>query len=279
MLYKSIQEGDERLLLEPHRYHQEGIFLYKRYKMFPYSNIAVLTSCDCLYYRHVCQYCQVLNTSFFHDVEVPLNPEDWSALKQCFLHKYKWTEKNFYHWLCFWIKVTDRRDLIFFFYQWTPLYSSDPYTFFYYIFQFIADGKILQPDPERYAPRFLDMNGGLIKGPIRGQRTISNCVAINTCYALLRLSFRVYGKGGRITKTFTRYGKYSVIEFTDTNDDPRNDRFHIHQQVEHRQERTRWKRVFQYTIDQINEEVRFRPGMCGMQDCMSSFSFLLSQMT
>lgn len=91
LIRKSIQEGDEHLLVEPHRYAQQGVFLYKRYKNYMHSNLSVLTPCDCLFYGYVCQYCQVLNTSFFYNLEVPLNQEDWSVLKKCFLHKHKWT--------------------------------------------------------------------------------------------------------------------------------------------------------------------------------------------
>lgn len=277
LIRKSIQEGDEHLLVEPHRYAQQGVFLYKRYKNYMHSNLSVLTPCDCLFYGYVCQYCQVLNTSFFYNLEVPLNQEDWSVLKKCFLHKHKWTEKNFHDWLCFWIHVANQHNLIFF--KWRTFSRSNPYTFFYRLFQFITSGQVLLLDQERFAPRFVDMNGGLLRGPVRGQRTRPNCVAINTCHALLRFSFRIYRKGGRITRTSTRpFERYSLIEYVDV-DDPRNDRFHIHKKVGEFQERTRWKRVFQYTIDQINEEVRFRPGMCGMHDCMTSFSSFASQWT
>lgn len=280
---KSIGEGDDKLLLEPHRYYNDGIFLYKRYNLYQHDNTALLTDCGCHHAGYICDYCEVLNTSFFYDLEVPLNSEDWTVLKKIFLVQYKWSEKNFYHWLSFWINVeqnrhNDRKGLVFF--NWSKFFrhNRNAYTFFYYLFKFISEGKVLKPYIDKYAPRSIDMNDGIMKGPIRGQRVKENCVAINTCDTMIRLTFQIYGKGGRITNIKTQYHKYSVIEYT-YQDDTRCDKFSIHQKKEKMEERRRWKRVFQYTIDQINEEVRFRPGMCGMEDCMSSFVSSLSKLT
>lgn len=275
MFCKTFQEGDDKLLLEPHR-DCSGIFLYKRYKQYTHNGSALLRRCPCNHYGELCQYCIVLNTSDFYGLEVPLNPEDWGKMKDFFLKNQKWTEKYLYYWLLFWIKkIEDRwsskKRLIFFSYD--KFFRMNTHAFFYYMCKFIIDEKVLAYDPPRHKPCKVDKDGHVVKYPTQ-QIALHECRAIITCDAMIRLSFRIYKKGGHITSTTTipsyRGGGKSIIRYSN-HIDPMNDVFEIRKKADAIQKRHMWKRVFQYTKDEIDNEVRWRPGMCGADQCKSSF--------
>lgn len=273
-LYEKIyQEGDDTLLLEPHR-DQMGIFIYKRYRSNRHG-IAHLEPCTCNYSGGLCRYCIVLNTSVFHDLEIPLNPDDWEKLKTFLLVQQKWSEQQVYRWLLFWIQTLDHRwdggnRLIFF--EYTRFVFLDNYRFFFYMSKYMWRGTVLLNDPwERMKGLFpVDHNGGAIRRPTNPpQKTRPDCVAITTASAMFRFTFQLYGKGGQVSHIDTDQKK-SIVYFT-YDDNPLQDRFAFSTRITTLREKERWKRVFQYTLKEIQDEVRFRPGMCGMEECMFSF--------
>lgn len=267
---KTYDEQDEKLLLEPHRDYS-GVFLYKRYKTYD-GKESLLVPCHCNHYSSMCQYCEVLNTSSFHDLEIPLNPDDFYTWKQFFLKEHKWTEENLYNWFSFWIRQIKNRysneeELIFFSYN--KFYYMSLYSFFYYLFQFTTSGKVFLKDPLNTHPLPVDMNGGAIRKKNQDRKRKPNHVAIITGDAMIRFTYKLYKEGGRVKSVYTGFTRKSVIGFTYDNTDQST--FVLQQQKSMREETQRWKRVFQYTIDEINNEVRFRPGMCGMEECHASF--------
>lgn len=283
MFSKTYEEGDDKLLLEPHRHICDGIFLYKRYTHYQHTDETLLTECHCNHVGGLCRYCVVLNTSDFHGLTIPLNPEDWDKMKDFFLMDQKWSEKNLYNWLVFWCKQIENR--------WSrehPLFASTSHTpvffrydkffrknkhwFFYYVYKFIIDKHVLKKDPPCQAPCKVDKYGDVIKHPY--QKALPDCQAIITCDAMIRLSFRIYAGGGRITDTTTHWTSFSsgrsILTYT-SKLDPRNDAFEIRQKAYAFHQKRMWKRVFEYTRDEIDNEVRWRPGMCGAEECHSSF--------
>lgn len=272
MFKKTFQEGDDKLLLEPHRDYS-GIFLYKKYKHYTHDNSALLSACSCNHAGYMCDHCEVLNTSVFHNMEVPLNPEDFEKLKDFCLKQQKWSEKNLYDWLAFWVRALKqrhsgyKRELVFLNYR-KFLYMGT-HSFFYYLFEFVTSGKVLKKDPEGRGPLPIDMNGGAIRRQHKPEKTQPNKLAIKTGDAMIRLSFQIYGKSGRVVSIHSDFRK-SIITFS-YEKDTRQDIFSIQQTLMKFHEKWRWKRVFQYSLETIENEVRFRPGMCGMEECMISF--------
>lgn len=205
---------------------------------------------------------------------MPLNPEDFEILKDFLLKKQKWTEKNMYAWLVFWINAINKRwaydyDSRFVFFGYDKFFYKNTHQFFYYIFRFITIGIVFQRDPKGKEPLPIDINGDVIKKFTPKHKTQPDCLAIITGDAMIRLSFHIYGKGGRVVKTRTINQK-TIVNFT-YEEDPRTDIFSFQQKISNIREKQRWKRVFQYTINEIDTEVRFRPGMCGMEECYLSF--------
>lgn len=272
LLHKTYDEQDDKLLLQPHR-TSSGLFIYKRYKSYDKKD-SFLRDCYCDHYGRLCQYCEVLNTSCFYDLEIPLNPEDFKTWKQFFLKQQKWTEENLYNWFSFWLHQLKNRwnmmvrsnRLVFFDYD--KFFQMNNHNFFYYLFQFTTSCQVLMKDPPNKQPLPVDMNGGVVRKPNKNIKTKLNHVAIITGDAMIRFTYQLYKGGGRVADVKTSNGK-SVIRYT--NDITDQSIFVLMRQRMLREENKRWKRVFQYTIDEIKNEVRFRPGMCGMEECLASF--------
>lgn len=270
LLRKNYEEGDDKLLLEPHR-DNSGVFVYKKYKTYNHKE-SFLLDCSCDYYGTLCDHCEVLNTSSFYDLTIPLNPEDFQLWKQFFLQKEKWSEENLYNWFSFWILQFENRwygyyhnkQLVFFSYD--KFFYMDRHKFFYYLFQFTTRGEVFSCDPFHQQPLPVGVNGGVIKKP--NQKRKRNHIAIRTGDAMFRFTYKLYKSGGRVNSIES--SRTSIIGFT-YEKDARKDTFSFQLQKMKRDEKQRWKRVFQYTIDEINNEVRFRPNMCGMQECQLSF--------
>lgn len=147
MFKKIYQGGDDKLLLGPHLDYS-GIFLYKRYECY-HDGTALLIRCGCSHYGGLCRYCEVLNTSVFHDLEVPLNHDNWGKMRDIFLHKYQWTEKKLYNWLAFWIKQeslrwNDYKGLVFF--HWDKFFNMARHRFFHYLYTFVSGGHMTRLD-------------------------------------------------------------------------------------------------------------------------------------
>lgn len=273
---KTFREGeDDKLLLEPHRDH-DGVFIYNRYKNYVKDD-ALLVPCSCNHYGKMCQYCIVLNTSDYYGMDVPLNPEDFETMKKIFLKDQGWTENNFYSWLEFWIKTLENKRWTgdytkeFVFLRYRKFFYKSTHQIFYYIFQFITSKKVFLIDPENRKPLPVDVNGGVIKKPHQGQKTLKDCVAIITGDAMIRLSYHLYKKSGRVVSYLTNINNtYTVVHYT-YKKDPRRDTLSFIQKISQIRKKMLNKRIFQYTIDEINNEVKFRPGMCGMEDCHISF--------
>lgn len=272
LFMKTYDEQDEKLLLEPHR-GPSGVFLYKKYKSYDKKE-SLLVECECDHYGGMCKYCVVLNTSSFHDLEIPLNPEDFHTWKMFFLEQQKWTEENLYDWFSFWLDQLENRwstlshykRLVFFSYR--KFFHMSKYNFFYYLFQFTTSGKVFLKDPPKKQPLQVDIKGNVIRN--KNQNVKPNHIAIITGDAMFRFTYKLYKEGGRVNSIWTGlYGK-SVIEYA--YDDRRHlSEFVLQKQKSTMDEQKRWKRVFQYTIDEINNEVRYRPGMCGFEECQTSF--------
>lgn len=280
LLRKTPEEGDDKLRVEPNRDYS-GLFLYKKYDT--YGDVSFLSNCECRSYGYLCEHCETLNTSVFHDMLVPLNPTDWEELKDYLLNKRKWTEKSLYDWVLFWMKEHASRHnygrgLVFF--DWAKFIhmNNNIHLFFHYIFQFIMKRNLDIPHVEG-SQRFahpLGMNGEVVRKNLRKYkhfkgRLKKNHMSVVSCHATIRLSCEVYGKGGRITDIKTYHVRNSIIQYT-FDQDPRRDQFVFSQKAREMAARRRWKNVFQYVIDEMNHEVRFRPGMAGMIDCSHSFS-------
>lgn len=276
LFQKTFQEGDDKLLLEPHQ-HYNGLFLFKKYRR-NHDGTALLTQCDCHYWGLMCKDCIVLNTTFFYNLQVPLNPQDFEKLETFFLQEQKWTHANLYNWLCFWIREVSHRwttfagetELVFFRYE--KFIRKNPHKFFYYLFDFVVNKRlVLKEDPDKYKPLFINLNGGVIRDCNTNQKTMPDCLVIKTGDAMIRLSCKIYGNGGRVSSISTKIkNSFSVICFTYQND-PFRDQFSFYQKIMLIRDKERWKHVFRNVVDEINREVRFRPRMCGMEDCMSSF--------
>lgn len=253
LLEKQVQPGDNQLLVEPHRDEGSGLFLYKTYHNYG-GGIAFLVShtCDC--HGHMCEDCKKLNTSSFHDLEVPLNPTDWEILQDLFLEGLHWTEHQLYHWLVFWKKMAQRRETRFF--LWNTYIPMSEYWFFSFLFRFIHSGNVWQKN--------------IIYPSVNKKEITTECG-----YTMIRISLGIYKKGGHIlgirqldhhTNKFIMYS-YEPIKI---------DQFFIYQKTKEFQNKWHWKQIFQDTVVQeINEEVRFRPGMAGMEECQHSFALSL----
>lgn len=226
---KPFEEGDDKLALEPDRYHESGLFLCKRYRQINRDGgDAFLMPCSCIrnYFGGLCHDCSILNTSAYNDLRIPINPEDFERLRGFFLDDQKWSENDFHDWLVFWIHlaetkfhseryVDDSERAIFFDYD--KFYRICTHQFFLFVCKFVIGKAVLHPDPPRYEPRRVNMEGRSIP---RGKcflhvkcegnrrcifyKTMPNSLALITCHALIRLTFKIYKEGRRVVSINTK---------------------------------------------------------------------------
>lgn len=211
--------------------------------------------CACIYRFELCGDCSVINTCRFYDLDVPLHAAYFRELRTTLVVVHQWGEKCFYDWLCFWMRefymrmsVHSSRSLVFF--EYDRYYRMSRHCFFYYLYDLIVTGAVFS----EHGIEYRDGDSALI----------------TTGDAMVRLSYEIYRAGGRVTGVRTDFLRKSIIVFTDE-EDARQDRYHIYRKHIEISQRRRWKDIFRAVVQQIDEEVRYRPGMCGMQECMSSF--------
>lgn len=245
--YNTYDEVDQRkLLLEPHR-DISGIFLYKTYD----EKEALLLPCSCNDYGMMCEDCEVLNTSYFYGLKVPLNPEDFNEWKHFFLKEHQWTEENWYNWLSFWIRQLDNRhsyhQRLIFFSDEKFMYMSN-HNFFYYLFNFTKSGDVFLKDPiGRPLPLDVKKRGMKIRN-IRPDH-----ITLITGDATIRFTYQLYKEGGRVKSIDTGFRSKSLIHFS-YDKDARQETLSFYKKIS-AMEVKRWKRVFQYTLNDINSQI------------------------
>lgn len=256
MPVKDWEEGDEQLWVDPERDCATRVFLYKRYVRV--QDKACPVRCACFYYgASLCPMCEGLNTSVFYGMGVPLNPGDWGGLRAVMTGTHLWSDRQLYGWLGFWVKSVGLRHshkrLVFF--EHEPFDRLSTHGFFQYLYDFVVVRKV----PPARVPR-------------DHHRVVGDRVLVSTLDAAIRASFMIYGPmRSRVTGTTSDRNRCSSFYFSDV-PDPRNDCFAVARWHLHRQEKNQWRRVFDAVVREIEEEVRFRPGMCGMRECQDSFS-------
>ena len=250
MPVKDWEEGDEQLWVDPERDCETGLFRYKRYVRYKNTACPVRCACGC-YGTSLCPMCEGLNTSVFYGMDVPLNPEDWGGLRAVLTGTHLWSDGQVYGWLSFWIKCVSCKRLVFFDHE-----RVNTHGFFQYLYDFVV-GRRVPP-----ASALGDHH-----------RVVGDRVVISTRDAAIRASFLIYGPmRSRATGTTTdKRVMTSSIYFSDV-PDPRNDCFAVARWHLLREEKNKWRQVFHAVVREIEEEVRFRPGMCGMRECQDSFS-------
>lgn len=259
MPIKDWEDGDEHLLVSPERDYATRVFFYKRHVRIGDKACPVRCGCAFLTFS-LCHDCASLNTTDFYGLNVPLNPEDWRVLWGVMTATHLWSDKQLYEWAAFWSKCAESRrittkQLVFF--RHDKFSRLCTHEFFQYLYDFVVVRKV--PHANRHVPN--------------DQHYIKNDrVVVATADSAIRASFLIYGTmRARATGITTTIGGQSSIYFSDA-PDARNDPFAIAQWLLARQEKEAWKHVFRNVTREIEEEVRFRPGMCGMRECQESFS-------
>lgn len=260
MPIKDWEEGDEHLLVRPERDYTSRVFFYKRYVRLGDSACPVRCGCSYVYCGFsLCPNCASLNTTIFYGMSVPINPDDWRVLKDVMTTTHLWSDKQLYEWAAFWVKCADSRlsytkQLVFF--RDDKFLRLSTHEFFQYLYDFIVIRKV--PHANRHVPN--DQHR------VHGDRAV-----VFTADAAIRASFMIYGPMRARVTGITTIGEQSSIYFSDV-PNPRNDAFAIAQWLIAHQEKDEWKHVFRSVTREIEEEVRYRPGMCGMRECQDSFS-------
>jgi hypothetical protein len=169
----------------------KGMMLFKRYKASGDKTHCWMSFCECNHYGRLCAKCRELNTSDFYGLEVPLCPEDMTALYQI-LAEEGWKVPQVYQWLHFWVrehgKFLDSRVTKFVFWRYDKFsifgMGGSIHKFFRYLFDFVKAGNYKYPY-QKY--KRCNKPGFVANGPRSAE--------VNTGDAALKMSMEVYGRG------------------------------------------------------------------------------------
>lgn len=259
---KPYEEGDDTKLFLPSRAF--GTFVvYNRYKTCSPEQgdggrrYVHAYGCYCYQGANICTDCRPLNTTHVYGVDVPMDPERFSELKNMVTSRVGLTSVQFYNWVCFWIfqiipkrHHTDSSTPIFFMYR--RLYDKlrTPYALMFFLFTFIKNNI--------HTKAYADLN--YIDHKSCFAKHSSHEVRLSTFGALVKWSLQVYTRGDFMTECRTPLGRHRHHSIFTSSSDPQHDQFH-----------TMMKNAFHTCLTEIRNEVAYRPGNVSMLNARDNF--------
>jgi len=276
--YKEYEDGDENRVVFPERDKLSGnnMILYHRYKIatVPFSEsekhdlvrrgydlnkkYVYMTFCHCNHYGNLCSDCKMLNTTEYLGLSVPLCREDFISLRQYVFEICGWNEINLYEWIEFWIEEFQkyRYDYKrgFVFWKYEKFKYMTLFKFFRYLFYYV----IKKNNRSIY--------GSYLYKEKPMERRISEKIAeIRSGNAMIKLSMDIYHNSNKIINIIrTKNHKWNRIYWEN------NDHKDTFQKIQ-----TPYRSIFDDCINEIKNEVAFRPGKWKMLEAESHFCNLL----
>jgi len=267
-MFKEYEDGDENRVIHPKRDELCGnnIYLYHRYHICsitprgynPNKKYVMMTLCNCNHYGTMCSKCATLNTTDYFELQVPLCSEDFKTLKKILFEKFQFNDCIFYAWLVFWIdeyvkyRYDYSRQLIF--WKYPKFKGMTLYNFFRYIFDYIKDSRFIYKSFYKLKP---------------GIKIISDtCADIRCCDAMIKLSIKVYQNNKEISEILqTKKWNRIIWKSLDHN-------------ITLKKIQTSFQSIFNLCLDEIKNEVAYRPGKCKMLQSQEDFinQILLAQL-
>lgn len=231
-----------------------GLMLYKRYQASRDKTHCWMSFCSCNPYDgQLCTKCQELNTSDFYGLKVPLCPEDMTALYEIFA-KEGWKVPQVYQWVHFWIreygKYVDCRIKKFVFWHYM---DQSVHKFFRYLFDFVK--AVTNHDRGPYISYHWDIRPNFI---VDGPRSAK----VKMPDAALKLSMEVYGRGEEFHEMESVVRKR--LEYTKVSWGPMCSLYEERLEQQSR-------KIFRGVLEDIDNEVAFRPGRVGMEEACEDF--------
>lgn len=273
--YKEYEDGDEHRAVFPERDSLCGnnIFLYHRYKIS--SNLiwgcemhdfirrgydvnkryVYMTFCHCNHYGNLCSDCKTLNTTDYLGLSVPLCPEDFMFLQKMVSQHLQWNDLIFYGWLEFWIteytkyRYNYSRQLKF--WNFKKFRYMSLHQFFRYLFQYIKEYRYKYTSFYKMKPMM---------------RKVSDQSAhVRSGDAVIKLSIEIFQENQQISDIKrTKNRKWDCISWIPIDYDA------IFKKM-----LNLIKPNFDLCVDQIKNEVAFRPGKWKMQEAEKHFINLI----
>lgn len=243
----------------PQRGHRDTV-TYQKYMKTRDSRV-YLTPC-CSYGGYICARCAPLNATRFHDIDVPLCPEDWEIIKNRLIKEEGWRERDLYNWIVFWKEEYRTRKLVFF--EWINIRTKchlGEIGFFRSIFDFVSHRLY----KEEYSS-FDYIYGTFYHSRRAGtfEKLDDDTVKIKGFYSCLKHSLCVYKNHLSLSILITKYRSYSILKTMRDN----MDSWLIYKEKEARLN-------FDFVRDEIDNDVAYRPLMFRYNECKEHFSALV----
>jgi hypothetical protein len=190
-------------------------------------------------------------------VYVPMDPERFGQLKHMLTSRVGLTSVQCYNWLCFWIfqiiskipKIYEMYDIdsstpCFFMYKRFYDKIRTPYALMFFLFTFIKNNIPLN---------YIDHTSW-------SQKQSSHEVRLSTFRGLVEWSFEVYRRGDFIVGCSTPLGHHNHHSIFTSSSDPQHDHFHV-----------KIKKAFHTCLEEIRDEVAYRPGNVSMLSARDDF--------
>jgi hypothetical protein len=199
-----------------------------------------------------------LNTTHVDGLDVPIDPERFNELKHMLTSRVGLTSVQVYNWLCFWIfQIIPKIPKIY------EMYDIDSSTPCFFMYRRVYD-KIRTPSALMiFLFTFIKNNipFNYIDHTSCFKKHSSHEVRLSTFQGLVEWSFEVYKRGdfivGCSTSPLERDHLQSV--FTSSSD-PQYDHFQV-----------KIKKAFHTCLEEIRDEVAFRPGNVSMLSARDDF--------
>lgn len=254
---KPYEDGDEYRFFLPERKYGEFI-VYHRYTHYQGQPYCTAHPCYCYQGGYLCPTCAPLNTTSFHDLQIPIDPERFVELTHTLKDECQMSRAQVYNWLSFWVLDVFTKRFSYdsttpVFFQYCHYSLSDkirtPFSFMSFLFDLLKK----KTHQKKYEELKYGSKASLVIDSSNPER-----VRIRTLKALLKWSIEIYRKEKYIIGCETHMKhRYSV--FTSASHDD-HDRF-----------RKYWKQQWDVCISQVRDEVAYRPGNIGMMCASDDF--------
>jgi hypothetical protein len=246
---KPYEDGDHERVFLPER-QPHGLIVYHRYQRINDTPFCKAYACNCAHWGPLCRRCRPLNTTFFQDLEIPIDTDRFSDMQKM-LRDIGMSPPQQYNWMSFWVHNVfpsqysslneDKK---------SPIFFTDPPDSIRTSFHFMQTVYVFLQ--KKHHTRDYEKDDF---------ETISvESVRIRTYKALIKWSLESYTQDQSIYRCDTNYDEcYS--EFTSSHDET-YDRY-----------KKMMKKKFTECIKEIHEEVAFRPHMVEMLSAQNDFEY------
>lgn len=257
---KTYEVGDEHRVFLPERVYDTYI-VYHRYTWYTGNTTCFAGHCYCYLHGDICTDCRPLNTTSLYDLSVPIDPERFHQMVQMMKHECHMSMIQIYNWFSFWIhdifpkrySYTSSTPMFYLFRHFDEI--KTPYSFFSFLWTFITKREFTK----RYTDFTYDDHKQCFV------KTSSTTVRIRTLKSLIRWSLEVYSRDMYITHCQTSFKRKSSV-FTVSSECTTYDRY-----------RQYVKTTFDKCVDEINNEVAYRPHKAGMISARDDFNSNLTK--